>query len=322
MLWLFFLLLLQTVQTIAHGHSHYKIPSLSALSLVSFCRCQNLEYFDEDEIHELALKLRYLGSQTSSSFRHVLSIVDKDYARYVHRIRAARVGKDNLATFIEKITKQHVWEYIANPRPDDVIRAMQNAHRLGGERFNNEAFGNDIVRQEYFKTALIALETYFLTLYVYKEYSIFPYSTLNDSIPVCLEVLEGFIATKMTEFDIGATFPDTVLCLSFLQYLKYVALADSQWDSAMDASQQFNAAVSALKKMRFNPLRTWKYEEPKLRLCIMPQARRGARPVPVSIHLLEDYTRMAQISILDVSDPNDPEQVIKEMKKLEIVMFS
>ena len=312
MQWPIFVLLSQMVQSVAHGHTHFRTPSHSALALAKACQCQNLEFFDDDEAHEMAFKLHDQGKRATRGFRHVLSIVDKKYVRYLQRISAAKLGKDNVRKLIGETTREYVRDYIMNPRPADMIRGIQKAHRMK----TKENLGSDIVRQEYYNGAMLARETYFQTLFVYEEYVLFPHDSLNDSVPACLKILKNYIATRMVEFDFGATYPDTVICLSLLQFLKYVALFNGEWDQAMDASKQYKSALTALKNMQFHPKITYTHEEHKLKVCLMPQARKGAKPIPMSIDWLEDDTRMVQISILDVSDPNDPELVFKELKQM------
>lgn len=309
MIWPNCLLLFQIVQTIAHAHSQNRVLCRSALALVKFCQFQSLEYFDEDEVHELAFNLRTQGKQAGSSFCRALSLVDRVYVGYLQRIRVANLGKENLAKLCGETSREFVREFITNPRPADLIRGIQRAHRVG----TKGTFRGDIVSQAYFNNAMLALETYHQTLYVYKEYVLFPNDDLSDYLPKCLKILKDFIDTKMVEFDFGATYPDTVICLSLLQYLKYEAFLRAEWGNAMSAGRLFKSALAALKNMQFSPKITHTYEEHKLKVCIMPQARKGPKSIPMSISRLENDTRMVRISILDVQHPNDPELVFKDL---------
>ena len=323
MTWPISLLLLQMVQTIAHGHFHYRNPSHSALALVKFCQCPNLEYFDEDRIHELAFTVRTQGQRAGRSFRHVLSAVNIEYARYLQRVRAANMGKENVEILVGNITKKNVWEYIT-PGPSDRIRAMQYAQRFPCNVASFGNFGSDIVRLAYFNSAMTALETCFLVLFVYKGYETFPLnlSNFSDPIPFSLEVMKDFIATRINEFDYGATYPNAVTCLAFLQYLKFVALYNSELDHAMDAGLQYKKALAALKNMQFNPIVSYTYEDHKLRVCIMPQARTGPKPIPMAINFFNEDSRMFQVSILDVQHPYDPELALNEISQLDAIDLS
>ena len=250
--WTLFPILLQLVQTSSFRPSYYKKISYSALTLVNASRCSDAPYCSEDELHTLAYEVRILVKSVALCIRHTASIAIKEYVLYLQRLRAKTLGRTNTGRIVEELTRKNVIGYNLSPTPISVvIKAMRRIM----EESSDEAFDKDLVRQEYLKSSNTALEACYGTLNDYEKFIRFPWLKVNVAIPECLKALKDFISTTLVQHDVDATYPDAVMCISVLQYLKYVALAESQLHFLKLITQQYDALLNVLKNMTFKPNR-------------------------------------------------------------------
>ena len=246
---LIFVFFLQLVRTSSLPPSQCKTFSLFAISLATACRCPDVFYYDEDQLHLLASKIRTISRRSSLAIQHVSSAVEVEYVSYLQRLRAKTIGQENLGNVVQAMTQNRAFPYNTMPTPIKVIRMIKNTLLQGTTHIPDMTFGGDLVLQEYHHSLRAALESYFLTFHGYREFIRFPYNKVNASMLECLKAIQNFVFTTLNEFDSEATYPDAVMCLSYLQFIKYVALTKSEWVFAKNAVLQYEAVLTTLNNL-------------------------------------------------------------------------
>ena len=284
----------------------------SALVLAKTSQCPDLFYYEEEKVHKVAHFMRTRGKHFGMGLQRLQVIAEELYIKYLKRMRAEVLNRKSLAILVENMTGKNVREYLPTITQINVLHYTPVTGLLRPLKYVPE--DNDDVRQAYYKNALAALNTLASIHHDYQAYTRFP----NISERFSLERLEGFIAKNFGRFDFGATYPDIVMCLSSLQYLKYVAMLDGNLAIVDTILGLFDRTVDALENMSFAPLNVLDYKTYKgeVTVAIMPQAVKGPKPVPICINPFRNGT-MVQISVLDVKYPNNSKYVYEQLKHLD-----
>ena len=248
---LFYPILLRLVLASLYDRPIYQSFGFSVITLVNASRCLTLSSIGEDGLHTLAYNLLLRDESSDLSVLYTLSIAKKEYILYLQRIREKSLSRENVGKLVEELTQRNVYGYHLFLTSIDMVK--ETIKQASIESF--EVFSDSPVHQEYFECSRTALGAYLVTLYDYKKNIRFPYYQLDGSIPQSLGVVADFIGTKLVKFDKEATYPDAVMCLSFLQYHKYAALGTSQLNFLETIRQQYDAILPILKNMRFKTRR-------------------------------------------------------------------
>ena len=285
-----------------------------ALALALETRSSELYFSDEDAVHTIADSMRF-WKHLGPGFQALESLLREIYIKYLERVRVEVLSRKNLGKLVENVLAIPIYvrEYLPTMSEVDVFH-YKPVEGLSWSLVSKSALF-DPVNMQYHKNATAALNTFASIHFDYHAYARFP----NICKPLSVGQLEEFIRKSFASFDYGATFPDIALCLSFLQYLKYMALLDANLDLAADFSKLLHRAVEALENMKISPVNVLDFTTPKgfLRVLIMPQATKGPNSVPICT--LPSMNRsVVQISVLDVLSPMDPDYVLAVMTLLKL----
>ena len=310
---IFLLALLKLVQSAAL--KKYPVDRMFcyfALSLALESQSPYILWYEEDDVHGEAHSTRILGKNLGPGFQRVHSIAEKKYIEYLKKLRATRLGRMSFRDLVEDVTMKNVREYLPANTKVNALRYKPVVSLL--RSINSSPENTDNVRLELYKNAIAALDAFAAIHHDYRDYARFP----KLEALLSLKHLEDFIEKNFVILDFGATYPDMFMCLSFLQYLKYIALVDGHLDTVADISRLYVKALEALENMSIAPLDVFHYMtyKGKISVAIMPQAVKGPKPVPICITPFENGT-MVQISVLDVKYPKNSKYVYEQLKHLD-----
>ena len=316
---LIFLSLLKLVITSSlKNYTDDRILCYKALALAKICQCPKLFYYDEAEVHRKVFSLRLQGkAYRSSAFKEVLVLTEKRYLGYVQKVNEKNLGIERVGVWVNKKTKENARGYLPRVTKINVFQYAPVAHLLSTLKYHQE--NNDHVRHAYYLSALEALEAYASTYHDYKNYTRLPIFHINTSLERYLtDDLKKFIDTKLGKFDYGASYPDSVMCISLLQFLKYMALLDGNLELVRSSLVLYQNAAMALENMLFKPVRALSFATRKGRVtvCMMPQEKVEPKVIPA--FLIEEDNPMLMISIREFEDPYDNDKVMKRVEMLEI----
>lgn len=249
----FFVFILQLVRSSSFPSfpsSHCRDFSSSALNLVLSCRCPNVLNYDENWLHELAKKVGFEGSNSELAEMHILSVVEIKYVDYLQRLRAATIGEQNLGKVVQAIAQYRAIQYKKHPRTLQMISIIKDSMLKCNVNIPDVTYGGDLVLQEFYSSSKMALETYFFAFYEYNKFIRFPFTIMNLSMSNRLDAVQRFVASTFAKFDIRATYPDAIMCLTYLQYLKYMSLIEYELVYVQSAEAQYNAVLTTLKNMQ------------------------------------------------------------------------
>ena len=287
----------------------------TALVLALETRNFELIHYDEATAHEIANSMRMQRKHLGMGLQRLAWISEDRYVKYLGRMRAEVLRREIMENFVRNLTAVPVYvrEYVPNITEVDVLHYKPVAKLLRSLSFSLEH--GDNVRLEYYRNALAALRIFSSVHYDYLGFARFP----DISKPLSLKQLEHFIGKNFVRFDFGSTYPDIVMCLSLLQYLKYVALLDANLDLVSDILQLHKKAVEAMAKMNIAPVNRFDFNAPKglLTVYILPQVSKGPIMVPICTLPYSKGT-IVQISVLDVKYPMDRDYVLAQMKNLKL----
>ena len=296
-----------------------KQKSHDLLSVVNICRMtRGMSYEMEETAHLQMTSLRHPKlSRLGPGFRHTVLKVERVYVEFLKRIQREQIGRGNLGRMVTELTWGIALECMARPTKIDMSKVIfQGAEWLMGVDVRDESFGGDVVRQEYYKMLKVALAAYYSTSLDYKHYKrIASFQPTANLLPQ----LKDFIGTKLGKYDHSATFPDTIICLSLLQYHNYLALLDSDVEKLKSVGEHYRAAAAALDGMQVKEVLKCDFSmsEAKGVVLMMPQEKRGPMMIPVSPkeHMGITYVR---IGIKDVDNALVPGAVYSQMVDLGV----
>ena len=310
----FFLALLKFVQSAAlKDYPEDRMFCYSALVIALESHCPDMFCYEEDDVHRVATTMRIRGRYLGLGFQRLLTISKEAYSKYLERIRVKVLSRKNVRIFVEKLpaAPNYVREYLTTTSEVDVFHYKPVARQLCSLVISQVVI--DHVTLEYHRNALAALTIFASIHRDYHGYARFP----NISEPLSLRQLEEFIGENFVSFDYGATYPDIVMCLSYLQYLKYMALLEANLDLVTDISGLFHKAVVALKHINVTTVNELYYMTPigQIIVSILPQAIEGPKSIPICI-LSVGNGICIHISVLNVEYPENPDYVSALLKHL------
>ena len=311
MFWVILLLQLQLISTSAFTSCEFKQFGYSAMFLVNACRQAGImDYGLEYDVHAMDVFIRGLVSEHPAvSLKKSLEVVEREYLKYLQRLRATELGRRNVGDLVKRLTKFNTTDY--NLRTTQVVAphfSWNTGCQQSSSQVRDQRFGGDLILQEYFKGSLAALEAYSTTLNDYQKCTRFPPIRRRRGL---LHQIGTFIATQFRTYDYAATFPDAVMCFSALQYIKYTALIDSNLTLVDGAIQECNAAMVALDDMHFKPEQTFNFEG-RVIVRAMPQVRAGLETMPISIGAYEEST-VVLVSSRRIKDAKDAHDLITDL---------
>ena len=324
MIWFLFLAFLFFVRT-STATKACKDFSYSALALTASCR--NLKAlscsFKDEELHEQALFVHKHSKGDVMAFRLVYPLIREIYFDYLQRLEVKRVGHGNLKRMVERWTRKNARQYIGEitlvnlPHFAPALSLMRILRRPG----TTEDVYKDPILCKYYLSARLALETYASTLCTYQDHTLFPSFGEDITLKECVEKLREYIKTILGTFDYRATYPDAVMCLSVLQYLKYLGLFASNMDLVRTTTQMFRDVRRTLQnEMTFLPHKVITFENYVVHL--IPQERKGERKLNASFRKLSDGNLLIQVGIKDFQDIKEVQSLIQSLYQRGILPLS
>ena len=286
--------------------------SYNLLSVVNKCRTtRGMSYDMEETVHLQMTSIRHPRlTRLGPGFRHAVSVVEQVYVKFLRSLREEQIGRENLGLLVKQLTKENAKEYMGRCAMADITPFLLS---LG---IHDETVGGDVVRQEYYKSLKAAMEAFESTNIDYIYYKRIPAMQKDVSL---LGLLENFISTSLGKYDHSATFPDAVICLSLLQYRKYLALLDSEIELVKIVGEHYKAAVAALKSMQIRPVLQHDYilNGTKTIVHLMPQEQRGPMMIPVTPKKFRGQTHL-KIGVKDLNNPFHHDAVYSQLIQLGI----
>ena len=319
---LFFLLVASSFASEAH-----KFFSFQALFLVNICRVSTLLKCDlEKSVLEAATKLRVIAvHQGGLNVKRALHVAEDEYVRYLKKVRMDHVGRSNLGMMVEARTMNNATNYKLNIDPVDLAEYQPVAHLFPMLNIPPEVLRGDPVLQEMRKGALTALEAFASTHRDYEEYSLLPFFDASTTLSGYLIQLSMFIDTTMGKYDFAATYPDSIMCISLLQFFRYMALMAHDVNIVRSIGGLYLDAIVALKRMEFVPIESASLillrGKIDLILCRMPHVRAGREPMQVSIFKMPNVLLVSGLHVKNMDEASDLVMELYQQNKLPTSML-
>ena len=322
MQWLIFLTLLHSFlcssQTALTDCSYCN----SALVLVNTCRSQDTSYFDfeEDYLHSLAYALLVQHFTPSIPMQYIMPVVEREYVEHLQRVRKELLGREGMGKVVERASKGNAWGYLPMASQVNVFKHAPVKGILRFIKRPYEYYASDALQREYYLSAMSALRTFASAQQDYHGYSRFPSFGTKISVENCLEQMSKFIGRELVTFDYGATYPDAIMCFSILQYLQYMALLEYRMRLVMIVHQLYRVAANVLINICVKPVQSWTFNLPNgnVSVCIMPQGRKGPKPIPECTSL--GAWPVVKVGVKDIKNPSDSVEVYEQLKHLDAIV--